>query len=454
MFSLGAVDYGIIVDGAIVVAEATLRRREANPAALLTENDLFSTTSQVARPIFFSTLIIVTAYLPLFAFEHAEAKLFLPIAYTMGSNLLGALLCTFTLIPCLAFMTLRKPRRVFHNRPLEWLQAGFRRVLDRMLAAPTIAYLIGGAALVAVLALGVTTGKDYLPELDEGGLWLQVQMPSGLSLEKASEMAGQLRQTVREFPEVSYAVTQLGRNDDGTDPWTPSHIEAPIGLKPYGTWPKGETREELLRRLNARLKQLPGFSVGITQPIIDMVYDIIGGAHSPLVVRIYGDDFKELRRIGGEIVHLLDGIRGTAAVSIFQEPPIPQIVVDVDRAAAARYGINVSDITSLIQTGVGGAPINTVYVQDRIYGVTVRFPKDYRSSPEALGNLVLTTAGGSQILLSQVANIRLQTGEGDGLTRKGSPRIAGEDRKQGSRPFRLPGRSTAQNQPVGPLRPR
>ncbi|MGD0230155.1 MAG: CusA/CzcA family heavy metal efflux RND transporter [Syntrophorhabdales bacterium] len=411
LLSLGAVDYGIIVDGAIVVAEAALRRREANPTAVMTEGDIFATTTQVARPIFFGTLIIMTAYLPLFAFEHAESKLFLPIAYTMGSNLMGALLCTFTVIPCLAFMALRKPRRAFHNRPLEWLQARFRRYLDRMLGMPKIAYVVGGAALAAIVVLGATTGKDYLPELDEGNLWLQVQMPSGLSLEKASEMAGQLRRAVLEFPEVSYAVTQLGRNDDGTDPWTPSHIEAPVGLKPYDTWPKGETKAEFLRRLNARLKQLPGCSVGISQPIIDMVYDIIGGAHSPLVVRIYGDDFKELRRIGGEIVGVLDGIRGTAGVSIFQEPPIPQIAVDIDRAAAARYGINVSDITSLIQTGIGGAPISTVYVEDRTYGVTVRFPKDYRGSPEALGNLVLTTAGGAQIPLSEVAHIRLQTGE-------------------------------------------
>ena len=412
LFSLGAIDFGIIVNGAIVVTEACLRRREADPEALLTEDDLFSTTNQVARPIFFATLIIITAYLPLFAFTHVEAKLFLPIAYTVCLALLGALLCTFTLVPGLAFIALRKPRPVWRNRPVEWLQAGFLRCLDFMLGMPKIAYIIAGAAMVAVLVLGVTTGREFLPELDEGNLWLQVQMPAGLSLDKASEMADELRRTLHEFPEVSYVVTQLGRNDDGTDPWTPSHIEAPVGLKPYDTWPKGETREEFLRRLNARLKQLkPGFSVGISQPIIDMVYDIIGGAHSPLVIRVFGDDFNELRRIGGEIVKVLDSIQGTAEASIFQEPPIPQIAVDINRAAAARYGINVSDITNLIQTGIGGAPVSTVYVEDRMYGITVRFPKDCRNSPEALSKLVLTTAGGAQIPLSQVAEIKLRSGE-------------------------------------------
>jgi cobalt-zinc-cadmium resistance protein CzcA len=411
LFSLGAVDYGIIVDGAIVVAEAGLRRREANQGTMLTENDIFSTTAQVARPIFFATLIIITAYLPLFAFTHVEAKLFLPIAYTMSCNLLGALFCTFVLIPGLVFLALRKPRRIFRNRPLELLQAGYRLCLDRMLGTPRIAYILGAAAIFAVTALGATTGRDFLPELDEGALWLQVQLPSGLSLEKASEMASELRRTLREFPEVSYVVTQLGRNDDGTDPWTPSHIEAPVGLRPYNTWPKGETKEAFLRKLNARLKQLPGFSVGISQPIIDMVYDIIGGAHSPLVLRIFGDDFKELRRIGGEIVGVLDGMPGTADASIFQEPPIPQIAIDIDRAAAARYGINVSDVTNLIQTGVGGASVGKVYVEDRTYDITVRFPRETRNSPEALGKLELMASSGAQVPLSQVANIRLGTGE-------------------------------------------
>jgi len=412
LFSLGAIDFGIIVDGAIVVTEAILRKREADPAAAVSEHDVFTATTQVARPIFFATLIIITAYLPLFAFERAEAKLFSPMAYTVGYALFGALLCTFTLIPGLSYIAFRKPRPVFHNRPLQWLQDGFRRGLERMLAVPLISYMIGGVALIAVIGLGVTTGREFLPELDEGALWLQVQLPTGLSLDKASEMAGELRRTLLEFPEVSYAITQLGRSDDLVDPWTPSHIEAPVGLKPYSTWPKGETRAAFLSRLDARLQQLPGFSsIGISQPIIDMVNDAIGGSHSPLVIRTVGNDFNELRRIGGEIVNVLRSIRGTAEASIFQEPPTPQIAIDIDRAAAARYGINISDITSLIQTGVGGAPVSKVYVADRTYNITVRFPQDTRNSPEALGNLILNTAGGAQIPLSQVAHIKLQSGE-------------------------------------------
>ncbi|MDR3396786.1 MAG: CusA/CzcA family heavy metal efflux RND transporter [Pandoraea sp.] len=411
LFSLGAIDFGIIVDGAIVVTESILRRREAMPEATLSEGDVLSATTQVARPILFATLIIITAYLPLFAFERAEAKLFSPMTYTVAYALAGALLCTFMLIPGLAYVALRKPRKMFHNAPLLRAQAAFQRGLDKLLSAPRTAIAVGALALAAVVALGATTAREFLPDLDEGALWLQVQLPSGLSLDKASDMAGELRTVLLGFPEVSYAVTQLGRSDNQTDPWTPSHIEAPVGLKPYDTWPHGETKAEFVRRLNERLKQIPGMSVGISQPIIDGINDAVGGAHSPLVIRVVGNDFKELRRIGNEVVASLKQVPGTADASIFEEPPIPQIVVNIDRAAAARYGINVSDVTNLIQTGIGGASVSQVYVGDRQYSVTVRFPPATRNSPEALGNLFVNAPGGAQIPLSALASIRYQSGE-------------------------------------------
>jgi cobalt-zinc-cadmium resistance protein CzcA len=412
MLSLGALDFGVIVDGAIVVTENILRRREAKPTEALTEEDIRSATSQVARPIFFATLIIVTAYFPLFVLQRGEAALFTPMAFTVGFALFGALLCTLALVPGLAYMALRKPRRAFRNRPLEWLGAAYRRTLGALLRLPIVSYAATVLAFVAVGVLGLQVGRDYLPDLDEGSLWLQVQMPSGLSLEAASDMASELRRAVREFPEVRYIMTQLGREDAAVDAWTFSHIEAPIGLTPYDTWPKGQTKADFVRKLNARLKELPGFAVGINQPISDMVFDLVGGAHSALVIRVVGDDFPEDRRIANEIVDLLRNTRGTAEASIFQEPPLPQIVIEADRAAAARYGINISDITGLIQTGVGGAAVTQVYVGDRIYDVTVRFPLSSRYDPDAIGNLPLTSSGGARVPLSQVAKITQRNGEG------------------------------------------
>jgi cobalt-zinc-cadmium resistance protein CzcA len=410
LFSLGAIDFGVIVDGAIVVTEAILRQREMKPTEVLVEEDVMLVTGHVGRSIFFATLIIITAYFPLFAFEHAEGKLFRPMAFTVSYALLAALLCTVTLTPALAFLALRKPRKIFENKPLKRLQEGFSHTLGRLLHNLPVAYGIAAVAFCGVLILGATIGREFLPDLDEGALWLQVQMPTGLSLDKASEMAAQLRKAVREFPEVSYVVTQLGRNDTGSDPWTPSHIESGVGLTPYSTW-HGETKAQFLRKFNARLQQIPGITVGISQPIIDGENDMVAGAHAPLVLRIYGQDLGDMRRIGNQMVDVIRGVRGTEDASIFQEPPIPQLTITADRDAAARYGVNVGDITSLIQTAIGGSPITQVYVQDRIYNVTARVSNEVANSVQAVGEMPLTSTTGAQVPLKEVAHIKLAMGE-------------------------------------------
>ena len=412
LLSLGAIDFGILVDGAIVVTESVLRRREATPEEELSESEIRAAVLQVTRPIFFASLIIITAYLPLFSFERAEAKLFTPMAYTMGFALFGALLTALALVPGLAYYAFRNPRAVYHNRWLERLTSRYDRMLAACLDEPRIVYGVAIFALLAVIGLGATVGREFLPDLDEGALWLQVQLPTGLALNKASDMASDLRRVLLKYPEISYVVTQTGRNDDGTDPWTMSHIEVPVGLKPYGVWPAGESKKEFVDRLAADLaRQLPGYSIGISQPIIDGVNDMIGGAHSPLVIKIFGDDLNELRRIGQQIVDVLYAIPGTSSASVFQEPPIPQVEIRLDREKAARYRINMSDVLNLIQTGVGQAPVSTVYVGERTYPLTVRFAESARNRPDALANLPINTASAVQVPLSQIADVRLRLGE-------------------------------------------
>jgi cobalt-zinc-cadmium resistance protein CzcA len=411
LLSLGAIDFGILVDGAIVVTEAILRRREATPDDELSESEVKAAAVQVTRPIFFASIIIMTTYLPLFSFERAEAKLFTPMAYTMGYALFGALLTTLTLVPGLAFYAFRMPGRIYHNRWLEKLTLGYERILQACLDQPRIIYGVTIFALFAVVALGGTVGREFLPDLDEGSLWLQVQMPTGLALDQASDMAAELRRAVRKYPEVSYIVTQVGRNDDGTDSWTMSHVEAPVGLTPYETW-HGESKKEFVNKLSGNLaKELPGFDVGISQPIIDGVNDLIGGAHSPLVIKLYGDDLDILRDVGHQIVEVLESIPGTSSASLFQEPPIPQIEIKLDHAKAARYGINMTDVQNVIQTGVGQAPVSTVYVGERTYPLTVRYVADARHDPQALSNLLVNTSSGIQVPLSQIATIRVRSGE-------------------------------------------
>jgi heavy metal efflux system protein len=411
LLSLGAIDFGIIVDGAIVMTEAILRRREAKPNMPLTEADVDEAARQVARPIFFSTCIIIAAYLPLFAFQRIEAKLFHPTAYAVGYAQFGALLFALMVIPGLAYLAYRRPRRVFRNPVLDWLEVGYRETLQRSLRRPSIAYALSAGAAVAVVLLGITVWREFLPELDEGSIWLHAELPPGISLEKAAEMTADLRRTVKEFPEVSYAVTHLGRNDDGTDPWTPSHVEAAVGLNAYNTWPAGETKQDLIRRITSRLEGLPGFEIAISQPIIDSVLDKVFDPHSSLAIKVFGDDFDELRRIGKNIIATLNTIPGVADVAIDQYMPLPQIAIKVDREATARYGINVADVADLIKTGIGGQAVSQVFIGDRRYDMTVRFPPEARNSPEAIKDLVLTSSAGALIPLSELADIRLQTGE-------------------------------------------
>ena len=411
LLSLGAIDFGIIVDAAIVMTEAILRRREARPNEPFNEADARAAALQVARPIFFATLIIIAAYLPLFAFHRIEAKLFYPMIYAVGFAQIGALLLALLLVPGLSYHAYRTPRHIIHNYALGWLEAGYRRMLQGLLGRPGIVYLIIVGAIATVIALSTTVSREFLPELDEGALFLHGEMVGGISLAKASEMDAQLRKIVLEFPEVSTIVNHVGRNDDGTDPNTPSHLEALIVLHPYDTWPSGESKQDLVRRMKARLAELPGYQLAFSQPILDSIKDKIFEPHSQLAVKIYGQDFGELRRIGKDIAKVLATVPGTADVLVDDRPPLAQISIAVDREAAARYGINVADITDLVQTGIGGGAVSQVFVGERRYDVTVRFPEELRNSAEAIGNLVLASAASGFIPLSQVAHIKLQQGE-------------------------------------------
>src|SRR5215510_924773 len=372
LLSLGAIDFGIIVDAAIVMTEAVLRRREASPRERLDEADARAAALQVARPIFFATLIIITTYLPLFAFHRIEAKLFYPMIYAVGFAQIGALLLALLLVPGLSYYAYRRPRHIFHNFVLGWLEPRYRRVLHALLANPAIAYVIIGGATVTVIALSITISREFLPELDEGALFLHGEMIGGISLAKASEMDTQLRKVVLEFPEVSTIVSHVGRNDDGTDPNTPSHLEALIVLNPYASWPSGESKQDLIRRMKTRLAELPGYQLAFSQPILDSIKDKVFEPHSQLAVKIYGQDFSELRRIGKDIAKVLTTVPGTADVLVDDRPPLAQISIAVDREAAARYGINVADITDLVQTGIGGGAVSQVFVGERRYDVTVR----------------------------------------------------------------------------------
>lgn len=410
LLSLGAIDFGILVDGAIVMMETVLKKRERHPDELLTEESILRRTTEVARPIFFSTLIIITAYLPLFAFEHIEKKLFTPMAYTVGYALLGALAVALFLIPGLAFYAYRKPRKIYHNRWLEKLGDIYHKQIIALLDKPKRVLMPLLVILVAAGVLSYTVGKDFLPPLDEGAIWIQVQLPPGISIEKSKEMGAELRKAVKQFEEVSYVMTQVGRDDEGAEAFSLSHIECGVGLKPYDTWKFGKTKADLIEEMSEKLSVMPGYTVSFSQPIIDMVMDQIAGAHSDLAVKVYGDDITYTRHIADKVVNVLRTIPGAADVAIDQEPPLPQLQIIADRDRIAQYGLNFSDVADMIELAIGGKAISQIFVGSKSYDVICRFDDASRNSPESIGNLLLTNGAGAKIPLSQVAEVKMTTG--------------------------------------------
>lgn len=410
LLSLGAIDFGILVDGAIVMMETILKKRESRPEAELTKEGVIRRATQVARPIFFSTVIIITAYLPLFAFEHIEKKLFTPLAYTVGYALLGALAVALLLIPGLAFLAYRKPRKTYRNRWLEKLTNGYNNQIKRLMERPKVIFAPLAAILVGAGVLSMTVGKDFLPPLDEGSIWIQVQLPPGISIERSKEMGAELRRTLGKFDEVSYVMTQVGRDDEGAEAFSLSHVEVGVGLKPYNTWESGRTKAELIDAMSAELAKMPGYSVGFSQPIIDMVMDQIAGAHSDLAVKIYGEDLRETRLIAEKVEHVLKRVPGAVDVAVDQEPPLPQLQIIADRDRIAQYGLNVSDVAELIEVAIGGTSISQIFVGSKVYDVTCRLNEEYRNTPEKIGSLMLTTGAGTKIPLSQVAEVKMTTG--------------------------------------------
>lgn len=411
LLSLGAIDFGIIVDGAIVMMESILKKREDNPNEELKEKSIAQRTKEVAKPVFFATIIIITAYLPLFAFERVEKKLFTPMAFTVGFALLGALLVALFLIPGLAYAVYKKPRKIYHNKWLEKLTGLYHNRIEKIMKKPKQVFLPIVIVLVITVGLTVKVGKDFLPPLDEGSIWLQVTLPPGISLEKSKEMSDTLRARTMKYEEVTYVMVQAGRNDDGTDPFTPSHFECSIGIKPYKEWPRGKTKNDLIEELAAEYESLPGFTVGFAQPMIDGVMDKISGAHSELVVKVYGEDFHETRRIANEVLGTLKTVDGAVDLAIDQEPPLPQLQIHANRDKIAQYGLNVADVAELIEVAIGGKAISQIFIGNKVYDISARYTEESRNTPEKIANLMLTSSSGAKIPLSQVADVKTSTGE-------------------------------------------
>ena len=413
LLSLGALDFGIIVDGTLVMVEhivhALAHRQpgpQEGPLDIIREAAL-----EVERPIFFSLLIIVAAYIPLFTLERVERRLFTPMAFTVCYALLGSMLLALTLIPVLATYLFRHGSKSWDNPALRWLSGKYATALDAALARP--GRVVAGAGVVVLASFGLATllGSEFLPQLDEGVLWIRANFPAGISLGKSADLANTIRTLVKQSREVKLVTSQTGRNDDGTDPYGPNRNEFFVALTPYDTWARGRTKANLVEELSARLRAaIPGGFFSFTQPIIDNVTEAVTGSPADLAVIITGPDLGELRRLGNETLTVLRQVPGAADTGIEQEEDQAQLRLHIDRHSAARYGINVRDVQDVIELAIGGRTASTFFEGERRFDITVRYVPDARADPAAIGTILVTTREGIRVPLSQLADIQVVNG--------------------------------------------
>jgi cobalt-zinc-cadmium resistance protein CzcA len=417
LLSLGALDFGIIVDATLVMVEHvlhTLEVRQRRPGFVERGGVLAAVRDaalEVERPIFFSLLIIISAYIPLFTLQRVERKLFTPMAFTVCYALFGSMLLALTLIPVLATYLFRKGVKSWENPLLPWLASKYEKVLGKAIERPRTVFAIAAAIVVAAFGLSTALGVEFLPSLDEGVVWIRANLPSGISLEESAKVASRIRSILREYPEVLAVSSQTGRNDSGTDPYGPNRNELFVALKPYDTWPKSMNKRVLVDVLSRRLnREVPGAAFSFTQPIIDNVTEAVTGSAADLAVIIRGPDLARLRDTAQKTLAVIRQVPGAADTAIEQEADQAQLRIQIDRKAVARYGINVREVEDVIEMAIGGRAAGTMFEGERRFDITVRYIPEARTSIAAIGNVLVPTREGGRVPLSQLADIRVVNG--------------------------------------------
>jgi cobalt-zinc-cadmium resistance protein CzcA len=417
LLSLGALDFGIIVDATLVMVEHVLHSlhvRQHQPGFIERGGVLATVRDaalEVERPIFFSLLIIIAAYIPLFTLERVERKLFTPMAFTVCYALLGSMLLALTLIPVLATYLFRNGAKSWENPILPWLGRRYANVLHLALRKPLAVVAFSGAIVVAAFGLGGALGVEFLPSLDEGVIWVRAVLLPGISLDKSAEIAGQVRGIIAKYPEVKLVSSQSGRNDSGTDPYGPNRNEMFLALTPYDTWPAGVNKASLIEDLRKKLnEQIPGAAFSFTQPIIDNVTESVTGSAADLAVIIRGPDLAVLRDRAQKTLDIIRQVPGAADTAIEQEADQAQLRLQINRQAVARYGINVRDVQDVIEMAIGGRTAGTMFEGERRFDITVRYVPEARTNITAIGNVLIPTHEGGHVPLSQLAEIKVVNG--------------------------------------------
>ena len=407
LLSIGAIDFGIVIDGTVVMIENIYRELALREGQSYNLNEvILAAAKDVDRPIFYSVAVILAGYLPIYALSGPSGKLFHPMAETMSFALVGALILTLTLIPVLASYWFKNGVKEKRNRAFEWMKGKYATQLDWALARPKLTMVIATLIFAASLLLVPFIGGEFMPHLDEGALWVRATMPYTISFEEASKIAPQVRAILMSYPQVTVVGSELGRPDDGTDPTGFFNCEFYVGLQPYNdkTW-SGGNKEELIASLNKKLSAFPGIIFNFTQPAEDAVDEALTGLKSSLAVKIYGTDLNVLQEKAVQMKNVLAKVPGFTDLTVVRELGQPSLLIDVDRDKIARYGINVADVEAVISAAVGGQAVTQVIQGEKLFDLVVRMQPQFRSSAHDIGNLLVGTPDGQQIPLSQLATI-------------------------------------------------
>lgn len=414
LLSLGALDFGIIVDGSLIMVEHILHQLQKHKPQSPSEifDSVRNAALDVESPLFFSLVIIISAYLPLFMLERVERRLFTPMAFTVCFALIGSLLIALTIVPVLATYLFRNGAKAWENPLLGILSRAYGRVLEITLRRAWTVVALAGVVVAASFVLASGLGTEFLPSLDEGTIWIRCNLPPGTSLDKSALMAEQMRKTLRGFPEIRAVASQAGRNDAGTDPFGPNRIELLVTLNSYDTWPGHRAKSELINDLGRTMPQLiPGATFNITQPIIDTVTEVVTGSSADLAVIFTGPDLKVLRDLAQRALVITRATPGAADSAIEQEAEQPQITVHLDREKMARFGARVRDVQDLIELAIGGRTVSSLFEGERRFDISVRFAPEFRADATAIGTMLVPTRSGARVPLSELARIDIVNGQ-------------------------------------------
>ena len=428
LLSLGAVDFGILVDAGVIMVENIFRvlgeRRTGHDHAAI-GSVVLEAAKEVGRPIFYSTAVIIAAYLPIYVLTGPSARLFAPMADTVVYALLGTLVFSLTLLPVMCAVVMHKGVRDEEGPLLGRFKRWYLRVLDRCIVRPRATVLVCAIALAVSALTMFGIGSEFMPKLDEGALWVRATMPYTISFDESRKIAPEIRKILRSFPEVDIVADEHGRPDDGTDPTGFYNCEFYVGLKPSSEWPADVgSKAELVEAIQQRLASFPGIIFNFTQPAEDAVDEASTGLKSSLAVKVFGPDLKRLEELAEKIKGSISHVHGIGDLTIVRELGQPSLDVKIDREKVAHYGLDVTTINSLIASAVGGVPATQVIQGERQFDLVVRMDERYRNNPDAIGRLLVTTPNGQRLPLATFAT--LTVGEGATLIhREGGARYIG-----------------------------